>query len=273
MIEILLATYNGEKYLSQQINSILSQTYQQWKLLIHDDGSTDKTVEIIKNFEYKYPNKIVYVNDKLETGSARDNFAYLLSLSKAKYIMFCDQDDVWEDDKIEVTIFEMLKNERANRNKPILIHSDLCIVDENLQYIHPSMWDYQRTNPKWSQNLNISLVQNSITGCTIMINDIAKNISLPIPKYAIMHDWWILASVLKNNGVVSYIEQPLIKYRQHSSNEVGAKRFSIFNLLRKITTINKYKLMANELKIKISLFYIVYLKTYIILKRMLGIYK
>lgn len=270
MIDILLATYNGEKFISEQIQSIINQTYLDWKLIIHDDGSTDETVKIIKRIQAEYPNKIKLINDQLCFGEAKSNFEHLLKLSLSKYIMFCDQDDVWDKNKIQLSLNKLLHLEKLNKNQPILVHTDLSVVDSKLNLINKSMWSLQKTNPEWSKKLNISLIQNSVTGCTIIMNQHAKEISLPIPQNAIMHDWWILLSVLKHNGTVDFLNISTIKYRQHNFNEVGAESFSLLKTIMKLSSIKKYKLMARELGINLSTVDIIYHKSLLTFNKLKG---
>ena len=112
-IYILLATYNGEKYLKEQLDSLFEQTNQHWTLWIHDDNSKDNTVNIIKKYKSKYPDQIEFLDDDISTGGAKENFTYLLDNinDDYDYIMFCDQDDVWLEDKIEITLKKMLEIE------------------------------------------------------------------------------------------------------------------------------------------------------------------
>lgn len=271
MIYILLATYNGEKYIREQLESLLEQTYQDWILWIHDDGSKDGTLNIIKEYEEKLPNKIKFLNDGLRCGGAKQNFTHLLNSidNNFDYIMFCDQDDVWLDAKIETTLNQMIEVENSNQNKPIIIHTDLQVVDEELNIIADSYFIYQKIKPQWSKDFNISLVQNSVTGCTMMINKKAKIISLPIGNNAIMHDWWILLKVLLHGGVVEHINKSTILYRQHSSNDTGAKGFSYTKLLNKMNSFKKYKKMSDDLNISKSRFELSLLKIKSLLERVI----
>lgn len=218
IIDILLATYNGEQFLSEQIESILNQSFTDWRLLIHDDGSLDGTVNIINKYSNAFPDKIFLIEDSIITGGARNNFYHLLSFSKADYIMFCDQDDVWLSNKVEDTLLEMYKVEK---NRPALVYTDLKVVDENLNIISESLRSYQQLEePK---NLKEALLHNCVTGCTMMINkSLLKN--LTFPEYSIMHDWWFLIEVFRLDGVLHFINKPTMLYRQHASNEVGAKK-------------------------------------------------
>jgi glycosyltransferase involved in cell wall biosynthesis len=271
MIYILLATYNGEIYIREQLDSLLKQTYQNWILWIHDDGSKDATLKIVKEYKEKFPNKIILISDGIRCGGAKQNFTHLLSSidDNYDYIMFCDQDDVWLDYKIELTLNTMIEVENSNYNKPIIIHTDLQVVDETLKTIANSYFIYQKIKPHWSKDFYMSLVQNSVTGCTMMINKKAKEISLPIGNNAIMHDWWILLKVLQNNGVVKYISEPTILYRQHSFNDTGAKGFSFIKLLNKINSFKKYKNMSDDLNISKSKFELSLLKIKNVLERVL----
>ena len=127
---ILLATYNGEKFLREQLDSLLQQTYSDWTLYIHDDGSTDSTKEIIKEYEQKYEN-ITMLRYPSQKG-AKNNFMSLLERVEANYYLFCDQDDVWRKDKVEKEMARMMVLEKDFPGKPVLVFSDLYVVDINL---------------------------------------------------------------------------------------------------------------------------------------------
>jgi len=236
MIQILLATYNGEKYIREQLESLLSQDFKDWEVLIHDDGSQDCTVDIVKRYCEKYPNKFFLLEDQVRFGNSRDNFSYLLEKSSSEYVMFCDQDDVWLPHKVAKTYSAMLSLEsKLSTSIPCVVHSDLEIVDHDLCQISPSMFRYQGLYTD-TPNLLESLAKNSVTGCTMMLNSSARKVSLPISTKAVMHDWWIAAKVIKHGGSIQWINEPLIKYRQHSSNAVGAKRNSVLQLARRAAT-------------------------------------
>lgn len=231
MIDILLAVYNGEKYLQEQLDSITSQTYKDWHLIIRDDGSKDKSVEIAKSFAQNYPGKVEVHINKIPTGSASRNFMKMVNDADAEYVMFCDQDDVWLSDKIEKTFKVMRACERrCGREIPILVHSDLCVVDENLRGISASMRRYQKL-PK-STEIHQLLIQNSVTGCTMMINRTLLEMMHQVADSSavVMHDYWaaLVASVF---GKIVFIRQPLIKYRQHGDNSVGALNAVSFKYL------------------------------------------
>ena len=237
LIGILMATYNGEKFIKEQIESILDQTYKNWKLIIHDDGSTDSTVDMIKEYAKKHLYRIIFIDDGIKCGGAKENFAHLMQIAKDKfnfdYIMFSDQDDVWLPNKIEITLNKMLNVEHeVGKDKPILIHTDLKVVDEHLNVIAESFWKYQKINPR-DNTLNRLLCQNVVTGCTVLINKPALDITLPIPDGAILHDWWI-ALVVATFGQIFYVPRATILYRQHLSNETGAKNWNFISIIKKI---------------------------------------
>lgn len=220
-IDILLATCNGAPFLEELLDSILAQTHGNWRLIIRDDGSTDNTPRIIGKYLANYPDKVSLLRDKGETLGPCGNFARLLQHSTADYTMFCDQDDVWLPEKIGLTFEKMRKLEFAHgKESPLLVHTDLRVVDSTLQLISDSLWRYQTTNPD-ATSLNRLLVQNVATGCTVMINRALRELALPIPEEARMHDWW-LALVAAVFGHIGHLSQPTILYRQHGRNDSGA---------------------------------------------------
>lgn len=236
-IDILLATYNGARFLAEQLDSLFNQTNQDWTLIVHDDGSMDETVEIVKSYQVRNPSRIVLIEDDIKTGGAKNNFSHLIQFSISEYVMFCDQDDVWLSNKIELTLNQMLKLENTYPNKPILVHTDLVVVDKKLNEIAPSMFNYQKISK--SPSFEELLVQNNVTGCTMMINKKAREDSLPIPKDAIMHDWWIALISMANRGHVALLDKPTILYRQHQSNSVGAQKVSLLFFLQKFFRASK----------------------------------
>lgn len=235
MVTVLLAVFNGEKYLKEQIESILNQSVKNIKIVIRDDGSTDNSAEIIKFYCKEYPD-IVSCVVGAPTGSAKQNFAELLKNCGDDYIMFCDQDDVWLPDKIEKTLVAMKKAEDSQET-PILVHTDLKVTDGKLNVISNSFFEFQ----KLIQNditLPRLLVQNYVTGCTVMINRALKEKCAAIPKESIMHDWW-LALVAVLFGRLVCVNEPTMLYRQHGDNQVGAKAaYGIAFIKRKLATLS-----------------------------------
>lgn len=222
MIEVLLAAYNGERYVKEQIDSILNQTCQQFHLTAADDGSQDGTADILDDYEKRYPGKVRAARFDSPSRSAQGNFFRLLGQTEEEYVMLSDQDDVWIPEKIELTLERMKEmEEHCGKDTPILVHGDLSVVDEQLRVIHPSMRHYQKLSPGHTK-LRHYLVENNITGNTVMINRALLALLKTAPRDCCMHDWW-MGLVAASFGKISYIEKPLTLYRQHGNNQLGAE--------------------------------------------------
>lgn len=265
-IAILLSTYNGENYLKEQIDSIVSQTNREWSLYIRDDGSKDYTIDIIKEYTIKYPSKIHFVEDSLGNLGSGKSFMELLSKIESDYYMFCDQDDVWLPDKIE-RVYAKIKYEERNKNQAICIFSDLCIVDANLNIKAQSLWSYSGIDPNNCKNIyDMILFGCPAFGCTLIFNNNARKYLLPYPGWK-YHDLWT-ALVIAGKGKLDYITQQTIYYRQHGKNVTGAhsqidKKHYIYSLKNIKHTISdqRDKLMAlKKLPYRINIWKIVWLK-------------
>lgn len=219
-IAILLATYNGAKYIAELLDSLVCQSIKGWQLYIQDDGSTDGTVEIIERYAATDP-RITICDDGLRHRGALQNFMSLLYQCQADYYFFCDQDDVWLKKKIEVTLQRMTEEEQQYPQLPIIIHTDLTVTDANLHPIQPSFWKMAQIAPELLRSFSEIAGHNLVTGCTMMINSKAKDLAFPY-HHAIMHDAWITAKVLQAGGRVTEIAQSTIFYRQHENNTIGA---------------------------------------------------
>ena len=237
-VAILMAVYNGEKYLSEQIESLLKQTYKNWMLYVQDDLSTDKTLEIVRSFTER-DDRIKLVPNRHKRGSMM-NFMSLLQLVDADYYMFADQDDVWLPQKIELSLKRLLELEKENPGKPVAVHTDLTVVDEGLTVINDSLWRMLRIEPSLLTDLNRMGAHCLMTGCTMIFDKKVKEVSLPISQAAVMHDIWITLCVFKNKGVIGEINYSTILYRQHGENTVGAKDFQknyVKNKLKGLKTV------------------------------------
>ncbi|MEG0832387.1 MAG: glycosyltransferase family 2 protein [Oscillospiraceae bacterium] len=217
-VSVLLATCNSEKYLAELMDSILDGTYEDIKLYVRDDCSQDETRKIIASYDDL---RIESAVNPLPSGSAQNNFFRLLLNSEGDYLMFADADDVWKPDKVKRTLAKMQELERAyGRETPLLVHTDLCVVDEKLDVIAPSMWKYEKLSTQ-RHSLKNMLVQNVVTGCTMMVNRALADMVREQPAECVMHDWW-LALVAAAFGKIDVVDEPLMLYRQHGSNQVGA---------------------------------------------------
>lgn len=215
-IVILMSTYNGEKYLVEQLDSIRNQTFTDWQLLIRDDGSTDSTREIIRRYTEKDRRICSDINSK-NIGLV-GSFFKLLKKDDFEFYMFSDQDDYWKVDKIEKSLEAISKMDNSN---PCLVHTNLEIVDENLNLISNTM----KKKPYLRTFKQLCFV-NNVTGCTMIFNKKLKEKvidSLNNTENIFVHDWWI-ALVASYFGEVEYLNLSTIKYRQHSNNVLGSYR-------------------------------------------------
>ncbi len=230
-IAVLLSTFNGEKYLAEQIDSLLCQKFQNWRVYAHDDGSKDGTLSILEEYAKKHPGRIALI-DGPPSGGAKNNFLFLLKCVDAPYIMFCDQDDVWLPEKIEKTYNRMKEIEE---NQPTLVFTDLQVVNQDRELIAPRMSEYQKLDLK-KHRVEDFLAENVITGCTVMINRKMAELARKAedPSRIIMHDWWMAIAAAKF-GLVSCVEEPLILYRQHEVNSIGAKKMGKDYIIEKLT--------------------------------------
>ena len=223
-VDILLATYNGEKYLSQQIESLQSQTHLHWRLLISDDGSNDSTIEIIKTYS-KLDLRIVLVNEMSQGGIVL-NFQKALESASAKYLMFCDQDDIWLSDKIEIMLAKLLLIEADRGDSfPILGFSDMKLIDSRLVTISENFYYSKKLNPNNNLDPRYLLWSCTVYGCSTIFNAALLRLALPIPLGVPMHDQWF-ALLAATYGTVFHLPRQTINYRQHDANVVGARHKS-----------------------------------------------
>lgn len=225
-IQILLACFNGEKFLAEQLDSILAQSMQDFEILIRDDGSSDSTLSIVKEYQERFPQKIRLIPSSRRLGVI-GNFNALLEASTADYLLFSDQDDIWLKDKVKLQVDALKKGEeKYGKSTPLLVHTDLTVVDSEQTIISPSFWQFSKIDPVKGQSLNRLLVQNTVTGCAMGINRALASIGAPIPGQALMHDWW-LALVAKLTGHILVLKESTLLYRQHANNTLGAKSPSL----------------------------------------------
>lgn len=237
-VDVLLATYNGSKYLADQLDSILAQTHQDFRILVSDDGSSDSTLAILQQYRARLGERLVIVLNPFPGRGVVRNFENLMAASLAdgvaQWAVFSDQDDVWLPEKIASSLAEMLRIEGGDGGHvPCLVHSDLTVVDENLAVLSRSFAQYQQMEPATCSPLSLLSV-NQVTGCTMMVNRALLKMALPLPATAIMHDWW--CGLVSGSGRRSFLATPLILYRQHGANQVGAKDRGLKTRLRRMFT-------------------------------------
>lgn len=223
-VEILMAVYNGEHFLAEQIDSILQQSDGCWHLTISDDGSTDRSEAIIDDYVRRYPNRIARYRSGRRFGNARDHFFHLMAQCDVELMLLCDQDDVWYPDKVLKTRQALIDAElRWGRDMPLLVFSDQTPTDATLKPLAPSLMRYQKQYFGRFDYRSI-LMQNVVTGGAMGINKALARLGgrCEAASQIIMHDWW-LAIVAAKFGKIVYIDEPLGAYRQHGENAVGAK--------------------------------------------------
>ncbi|MGV3030134.1 glycosyltransferase family 2 protein [Streptococcus suis] len=218
-VNILMSTYNGQEFLAEQIRSIQAQTFTSWTLLIRDDGSKDRTREIIADF-VQQDSRIHLINpDSTENLGVIKSFHALVQYQRADVYFFSDQDDVWLPDKLQVT----LETAQAYpEDQPLMVYTDLKVVNQDLQVMNESMIRSQ------SHHANTELVQelteNTVTGGTSMINHALAEL-WTVTDDILMHDWY-LALLATAFGKLVYVDQPTELYRQHAENVLGARTLS-----------------------------------------------
>jgi glycosyltransferase involved in cell wall biosynthesis len=247
LISVVVATYNGAKYLAAQLDSIFNQTYSNLEVIVCDDLSTDDTTQILREYEVKHG--LRYFVNEARQGVVK-NFERAISKAKGGYIALSDQDDVWLPQKLERSLQRLQQLEATgSAGEPALVFSDLTVVDENLRQLSPSYWHYMQLNPD-NTKLNRILVENVVTGCTAFMNRATVNLALPIPRAAIMHDVWFLL-VASSFGQVAYLPEPTVLYRQHSQNVVGARHKGLMQKLQsgldKLSS-NNFSLLQAEIE-------------------------
>jgi len=249
-VEIALATFQSEKFLRAQLVSLFSQSYQDFSILVADDGSTDATLGILAEFATTYPGKIRILEFESRAGGACQNFGRILDHARSDYVMFCDHDDVWLGNKIELTLSRMNHLEsNFGTAMPILVHTDLSVVGPDLNPLFSSFFRHEGLFPA-SADLRRLLMQNNVTGCTVLLNRALYEMARPIPHDAPMHDWWV-ALVAAAFGKVDFVAQSTILYRQHGKNSVGVTKqrsivgqiFRFVNFLRGRTAGGRGRLL------------------------------
>lgn len=241
-VQILLASYNGEAYIGSQLESLLVQDYQDFEILVSDDGSQDETVQVVKLYANADP-RVRLVSDGTSHGGACGNFLSLVEQATAPYIAFCDQDDVWLSDKLAVELDEMHRLEEAyGSDVPLLVFSDLAVVDETLEVVSPSFMRYSGLDPQRVSLANL-LAQNVSPGCVMLANRALYHDALRLPEPRtgiIMHDWWFMLTA-SAFGHLGFVDEATMLYRQHGNNTVGAESNTAQGIAGRLETFaNKF---------------------------------
>ena len=238
-IDILLATYNGSKYLHEQLDSILNQSYGNINVIIRDDGSSDNTVMIIEEYEQK-DSRVRLLNDNLGNLGFVRNFEELMKNSTSEYLMFSDQDDIWYNNKVETSYTRIKAIEETNgKSCPILVHTNSKIMNYEKQTKSLFISDYAKNS-----SFENSFFNFFVQGSTMLINESLKREALPFSKEVYLHDRY-LHLIAEFIGIRAYIDTPTMDYRQHSNNEIGSR----VNIIDKIKNKRYFNLEDRELLI------------------------
>ena len=207
-VSVVIATYNGERFLEEQLDSVFEQTYPNLEIIAVDDYSSDTTVSILHQFALSHSNMKVFANER-NIGAIK-TFEKGISLSTGNFIALCDQDDIWDRHKIELLMREM--------NGKEMVFCDSEFIDETGKTINRKISDIK--NLSTYNNCSPFIIANCISGHAVVFRREIAIAAIPFPSY-IIHDWW-LAFVASSKGVVHFVNLPLVQYRQHADNFIGA---------------------------------------------------
>lgn len=216
-VDILLSTFNGEAFLPEQLDSLLDQSHSDWRLTVRDDGSCDRTWEILR--EYSDRDSRIQVRDERDHLGFQHSFGRLLENAATDSLYFlCDQDDVWPRDRLKRMIEAFVAAEEISPpDTPLLLHSDLSVIDADTHPVAPSLHGASGTGHVANNSLGCLITQNFVTGCSALFNNALRELAVPIPEEAAGHDWW-LALLAASLGHIHYLDQPLIAHRRHQTN-------------------------------------------------------
>ena len=241
-----MATYNGERFVGEQIESVQAQTYGNWHLLVSDDCSTDGTLAVVRRYAAE-DERIRIVSEGVRHGGAKENFFALMAKSEAPYAMFCDQDDVWLPEKVEKSLAALraLENEHGE-DAPLLVFCDMKVVDSELNVIHESFEKSSHFDPSRLAFRQL-LAHNVAAGCCMILNKLLVEVCQQSNGEGVeMHDWWAML-VASAFGQIGFIDEPLSLYRQHGTNEVGANEYSpVERAKNKGFMVNQFVLSAEQ---------------------------
>lgn len=243
-----MSTFNGEKYLQAQIESIINQVGVQVDLFVRDDGSTDSTLSILN--KYQDAKKLTYYSGE-NLKSAKSFLQLVHDAPEYDYYAFSDQDDVWMENKMKRAV-DLLNKEKTINRKPVIYAGSYLLVDQNLNKLHVDSTHFT------TNNFKNAIVASNCTGCTMVFNNKLRNIikNVPVPQQILMHDDWIHKVCLAMGGKVIFDLKPMIMYRQHSNNVDGGVH-TLSQKIKKVLNDRKYakRLMSTQLREILALYY------------------
>jgi glycosyltransferase involved in cell wall biosynthesis len=208
-VSVAMATYNGERFLRKQLDSIYNQTYKNIEVVVGDDKSSDATVAILEEYKGRYGLRY-FINEK-RLGFIK-NFEQVFTLCRGRFVALADQDDIWLPEKIDKLVNGI--------GEWSLIYSDASYIDENDTVFAPSIKRFTEAIFFTGKPLRKLLFNNCVTGCTVLFKRELLDSALPIPQDERSHDWWLALVACKSNGIF-YIDEPLVLYRKHDGNTLG----------------------------------------------------
>lgn len=235
-VHIVLATYNGERFLREQMESVLAQTYENITVEVCDDGSTDGTEAIVREYETQDERVKLHLNPH-NLGYVK-NFLEGVKRCTAPYVMLCDQDDIWQKDKVEKTLLAMQQAEKKKVGKPVLVFTDAVNFDsetgEELGFFHET----SHLDVKKVDTAHL-FMENKCIGCTMMMNRAILPYLEELPEEIRVHDWW-LALICSHFGTIEYVPQATLRYRQHEENQIGGSSYTGY-LKKRLTHIREQR--------------------------------
>jgi glycosyltransferase involved in cell wall biosynthesis len=226
--DVILAVFNGQTYLPEMLDSLLSQTTRDFNVLVRDDGSRDKSLEIIASYKPRFDGRLSVITGE-PSGSATANFGILMRETKADYALLADQDDVWKPEKVELTLRSLKEAEaKYGRSTPIYFATDIAVVNKDLELISASYWKWKRLRPSMMSNLSQSLICVPIQGMASGLNRALLDLANPVAEKAISHDWWaqLIAAAM---GKVICDPTVTALYRVHGGNASIPKKVSVIS--------------------------------------------
>jgi hypothetical protein len=226
--DVILAVFNGQTYLPEMLDSLLSQTTRDFNVLVRDDGSRDKSLEILESYKPRFDGRLSVITGE-PSGSATTNFGILMRETKADYALLADQDDVWKPEKVELTLRSLKEAEaKYGRSTPIYFATDIAVVNKDLELISASYWKWKRLRPSMMSNLSQSLICVPIQGMASGLNRALLDLANPVAEKAISHDWWaqLIAAAM---GKVICDPTVTALYRVHGGNASIPKKVSVIS--------------------------------------------
>jgi glycosyltransferase involved in cell wall biosynthesis len=226
--DVILAVFNGQTYLPEMLDSLLSQTTRDFNVLVRDDGSRDKSLEILESYKARFHGRLSVITGE-PSGSATANFGILMRETKADYALLADQDDVWKPEKVELTLRSLKEAEaKYGRSTPIYFATDIAVVNKDLELISASYWKWKRLRPSMMSNLSQSLICVPIQGMASGLNRALLDLANPVAEKAISHDWWaqLIAAAM---GKVICDPTVTALYRVHGGNASIPKKVSVIS--------------------------------------------